>query len=55
LGDRVARAALKSNHPGGIHVLLCDGSVQFVGDGIDMKAYKDLADRDDGQPPTATF
>lgn len=42
------RASLKSNHPGGIHVLMCDGAVTFVGNGIDINVYKDLADCDDG-------
>lgn len=46
--DCYARAALKSSHPGGIHVVLGDGSVTFLGDGIDITVYKDLADRSDG-------
>jgi prepilin-type N-terminal cleavage/methylation domain-containing protein len=45
-----ARAALKSAHPGGIHVTLADGSVTFLGNGVDIAVYKDLADRDDGHP-----
>jgi prepilin-type N-terminal cleavage/methylation domain-containing protein len=47
----VTRAALKSSHPGGIHVLLGDASVQFLSNSIDLTIYKDLADRDDGHPP----
>jgi prepilin-type N-terminal cleavage/methylation domain-containing protein len=43
--------ALKSAHPGGIHALLADGSTHFIGDGIDLEIFKDLADRDDGHPP----
>jgi prepilin-type N-terminal cleavage/methylation domain-containing protein len=46
----VTRAALKSSHPGGIHVVLGDGSVSLLGNGIDLTVYKDLADRDDGHP-----
>ena len=44
----ITRAALKSAHPGGIHVMLLDGSVRFISDSIDMTTYKNLADRDDG-------
>jgi prepilin-type N-terminal cleavage/methylation domain-containing protein len=47
----VTRAALKSSHPGGIHVLLGDGAATFIGNGIDLTVYKDFADRDDGHPP----
>ena len=50
VGDGRCRAALKSNHPGGIHVVMCDGSVHFIGNGIDLTVYQDLADRDDGHP-----
>jgi hypothetical protein len=31
--------------------VLGDGGVQFLGNGIDLTVYKDLADRDDGHPP----
>jgi prepilin-type N-terminal cleavage/methylation domain-containing protein/prepilin-type processing-associated H-X9-DG protein len=50
IGEGRCRAALKSNHPGGIHVVMCDGSVHFIGNGINMAVYQDLADRDDGNP-----
>jgi hypothetical protein len=46
----VAQAALKSNHPGGISAVLCDGSVTFLSNAINLTVYKDLADRDDGHP-----
>ena len=46
----VSQASLKSNHPGGLHVLFCDGGVHFINNEIDLNAYKDLADRDDGNP-----
>jgi prepilin-type N-terminal cleavage/methylation domain-containing protein len=44
----VSRAALKSNHEGGIHISLTDGSVRFLSESIDLVTYKDLADRADG-------
>jgi hypothetical protein len=32
---------------------MADGSVLFIGNGIDIELFKDLADRDDGHPPGA--
>jgi prepilin-type N-terminal cleavage/methylation domain-containing protein len=52
LASRATRAALKSSHPGGIHILMGDGAVQFIGNNIDITAFKDLADREDGHAPT---
>ena len=40
LGFRVARAALKSSHNGGIHVVMGDGSVQFLNNSIDHDALQ---------------
>jgi type II secretory pathway pseudopilin PulG len=51
IGNRITRAALKSSHPGGVHVVMGDGSVDFLGNGINFQVYQDLADRDDGHPP----
>ena len=51
IANRVTRAALKSNHPGGILVVAGDAGVHFLSNGIDLTVYKDLADRDDGHPP----
>ena len=39
---------LTSEHPGGINVLLADGSVHFVGDSIDLELFKGLATRKRG-------
>jgi prepilin-type N-terminal cleavage/methylation domain-containing protein len=47
------QSALKSSHPGGIQATMADGSVLFIGNGIDIELFKDLADRDDGHPPGA--
>jgi prepilin-type N-terminal cleavage/methylation domain-containing protein/prepilin-type processing-associated H-X9-DG protein len=35
--------AARSNHPGGVNVLLADGSLRFVGDAVDATVWKDLA------------
>jgi prepilin-type N-terminal cleavage/methylation domain-containing protein len=48
LAFSIARASLKSAHPGGIHVVLGDASVQFLSNSIDLAVYKDLADCSDG-------
>ena len=34
-----------SNHPGGCHFAMCDGSVQFIRDDILMATYQALASR----------
>jgi prepilin-type N-terminal cleavage/methylation domain-containing protein len=38
-----------SHHPGGCQVALGDGSVRFISDNIDQKAYSHLGSRADGQ------
>ena len=45
-----ASQGFKSKHPGGCQFTLCDGSVRFVTDSIDMVTYQKLGDRWDGQP-----
>ena len=39
---------LNSFHPGGIHVLLTDGSVRFLAEDVDMDTFRRLCARDDG-------
>jgi prepilin-type N-terminal cleavage/methylation domain-containing protein len=39
----------KSRHIGGVHLLLCDGSVRFASQNLDMFTYQKLGDRSDGQ------
>jgi hypothetical protein len=39
---------LNSAHTGGIHGLLADGSVRFVGNNIDLATLRRLCTRDDG-------
>jgi prepilin-type N-terminal cleavage/methylation domain-containing protein len=36
-----------SNHPGGVHMVLGDGSVHFIRDGIDMDTWRALSTRGD--------
>jgi prepilin-type N-terminal cleavage/methylation domain-containing protein/prepilin-type processing-associated H-X9-DG protein len=40
---------LSSVHPGGVHVLMMDGSVQFLREDISVDTLKSLATRDDGR------
>ncbi len=40
-----ALTAARSQHPGGVHVLMCDGSVRFVNDKIDLNTWRGLATR----------
>lgn len=42
--NRGATAA-RSNHPGGVNLLLCDGSVQFIGNSIDEAVWHAVATR----------
>jgi len=42
-------AASRSRHPGGVHVLLCDGAVRFVSESIDLATWQYLGWMDDGQ------
>ena len=46
--NTMSRASLRSMHPGGINILLGDGSVRYITDTINLTTYKNLADRADG-------
>ncbi|MCA9297176.1 MAG: DUF1559 domain-containing protein [Phycisphaerales bacterium] len=39
-----------SGHPGGMHVLLCDGAVRFISDSIDAGTFDALGTPDGGEP-----
>jgi prepilin-type N-terminal cleavage/methylation domain-containing protein/prepilin-type processing-associated H-X9-DG protein len=39
-GANVFRAAARSRHPGGVNVTMCDGSVQFVVDDVDLATWR---------------
>lgn len=41
---------LNSAHTGGVHALLCDGSVRFLGNNVDMLTLRRVMTRADGQP-----
>jgi prepilin-type processing-associated H-X9-DG protein len=51
----VAQSSLKSNHTGGINVLLGDGSVHFLSSSTDLITLQNLADRADGLVFTSPF
>jgi prepilin-type processing-associated H-X9-DG protein len=38
-----------SYHPGGVHVLLGDGAVRFIRDGVAIPTWRALATRDGGE------
>ncbi len=39
----------RSHHPGGVNLLLCDGSVRFVSDSIDLDVWRALGSRNQGE------
>jgi prepilin-type processing-associated H-X9-DG protein len=41
----------KSLHPGGVHFVMADGSVQFISEGIDHYVYRGFATRNGGESP----
>src|SRR5262245_21369454 len=44
-----ARGGPRGDHPGGVNVLFCDGSVRFVTDGVNLDAWRALATRAGGE------
>lgn len=45
-----ANNGLFSAHTGGVHALLCDGSVKFISQNIDLVNLKRVSTRNDGAP-----
>ncbi|MBS0205911.1 MAG: DUF1559 domain-containing protein [Planctomycetes bacterium] len=41
--------AARSQHTGGVHLLLCDGAVRFVSENIDLTTWRSLASRAGGE------
>jgi prepilin-type N-terminal cleavage/methylation domain-containing protein/prepilin-type processing-associated H-X9-DG protein len=39
-----------SAHPGGVNVVMCDASVQFAADGIDLAIWRAMGTREGGEP-----
>jgi prepilin-type N-terminal cleavage/methylation domain-containing protein/prepilin-type processing-associated H-X9-DG protein len=52
-GDWPNNYSFHSRHPGGANFSLCDGSVRFVPDSINITTYRMLANMSDGQPTQA--
>jgi prepilin-type processing-associated H-X9-DG protein len=42
-----------SNHPGGVNLALCDGSVRFIKDSVNMQAWWAIGTRDGGEVVSA--
>jgi len=42
-------AAARSRHPGGVNASMCDASVRFVADSIDLLVWRAMATRDGGE------
>jgi prepilin-type processing-associated H-X9-DG protein len=49
LGDTYAAVTSRSYHPGGVNVLLLDGSVHFVGNNIHLDIWRALGTRAGGE------
>lgn len=43
------RKGARSFHPGGVNLVLADGSVRFVADSVDLGTWRILGSRDDGE------
>jgi prepilin-type processing-associated H-X9-DG protein len=53
--SRAFGAGLYSFHPGGVHVLLCDGAVRFISNSISNVTLVCLHSRDEGDGPLGEF
>jgi prepilin-type processing-associated H-X9-DG protein len=53
-GDQACNIPLNSAHPGGVNGALCDGSVRFLSQTMDLATLAELATRDD-RIPLANF
>ncbi len=48
-------AAARSMHPGGVNIVMVDGSVHFVADSVDPAAWRALGTIANGEPPVIMF
>ncbi|MCE9525132.1 MAG: DUF1559 domain-containing protein [Planctomycetales bacterium] len=51
--NRIMTSA-NSNHPNGVNVTLCDGSVRFVGNSVNLQVWRRIGSRDGNDPVNAT-
>lgn len=49
LSHAVGLTAARSRHSGGVTVLMCDGSVRFVGNNVDLTIWQSLATKSGGE------
>ncbi|HEY2837644.1 MAG TPA: DUF1559 domain-containing protein [Pirellulales bacterium] len=47
--QQMAQMTARSNHPGGVNLLCCDGSTRFVASAIDLVIWRALATRNGGE------
>jgi uncharacterized protein DUF1559 len=48
--NEASATGFSSNHTGGIHVMMLDGSIRFLNELIDLDTWSRLTQRDDGEP-----
>ena len=41
--------ASRSRHPGGVQTVMCDGSVHFIAESIDLQTWRALSSQDGGE------
>ncbi len=46
--------AARSRHPGGVNLLLADGSVRFINEAIDVRPWLSLSTREGDELPAST-
>lgn len=44
-----ARMSARSRHTGGVHLLLCDGSIRFVSENVSLTIWRGLSTRSGGE------
>ena len=49
MANMSAQVPATSNHPGGVNVLMGDGAVHFIRDGISLPPWRALATRNGGE------
>jgi prepilin-type processing-associated H-X9-DG protein len=48
-GGNAQHYSARSRHPGGVHAAMCDGSVHFFTDEIDLKVWRNLSTSKGGE------